>query len=115
MVVAWLFLHVSLTAGTTALALAGGASEADLICTCAHGGDHDSCPMHGKPVDAARCRLQSTQNDLGLALLSTLGVLTLPVATADVVAVISSPLPKGYDATMPGDWTTPPDAPPPRS
>ena len=79
---AWLFVHVSVVAGTTALLLTSGASEADIICTCAHGADHGSCPMHGKPADAARCRLQSTQNDLGLALLSMLGPLTLPVATA---------------------------------
>jgi hypothetical protein len=29
--------------------------------------------------------------------------------------VISAPLPKGYDTTLPLDWTAPPDAPPPRS
>ena len=71
--------------------------------------------MHGKPADEARCRLQSTQNDLGVALLSMLGPLTLPVATLDIVAVISTPLPKGYDDTLPLDWTAPPEAPPPRS
>jgi hypothetical protein len=59
--------------------------------------------------------LQSTQNDLGLALHSMLGPLALPVATVDIVAVISAPLPKGYDVTLPLDWTVPPDAPPPRS
>jgi hypothetical protein len=59
--------------------------------------------------------MQSTQNDLGMALLSMLGPLTLPAATLDIVAVISLPVPKGYDAMMPQDWTAPPDAPPPRS
>jgi hypothetical protein len=59
--------------------------------------------------------LQGAQNDLNLALLSMLVLLTPPVATVDVVAVISAPLPKGYDATLPLDWTAPPDAPPPRS
>jgi hypothetical protein len=71
--------------------------------------------MHRKPADSARCRLQSTQNDRGLALLSMLGPLTLPVATFDIVAVISAPLPKGFDAMRPLDWNVPPDAPPPRS
>jgi hypothetical protein len=112
---AWLLIHVFVTAGTVALLFAGSASEADLICACGHGADHGSCPMHRKPADSARCRLQSTQNDLGLALLSMLGPLTLPVATLDIVAVISSPAAKGYDATLPLDWTSPPDAPPPRS
>ena len=59
--------------------------------------------------------MQSTQDDLGMALLSMFGQLTLPVATVEVVAVISAPIPKGYDATLPLDWTAPPDAPPPRS
>ena len=39
--------------------------------------------MHHKPADAARCRMQSTQTDLGVALLSMLGPLTLPVATVE--------------------------------
>ena len=113
--VAWLLLHVSVVTGTTALLLTSGASTAHNICTCAHGADHGSCPMHRKPAESARCRLQNTQNDVGLALLSMLGPLTLPVATIDIVAVISSPLSRGYDDTMPLDWTAPPDAPPPRS
>jgi hypothetical protein len=71
--------------------------------------------MHGKPADEARCRLQSTRNDLGLALLSMLGPLTLPVVTVNIVAVISAPLPKGYDDRLPLDWIASPDAPPPRS
>jgi hypothetical protein len=112
---AWLLLHVSVVAGTTALLLTTGASEADIICTCAHGADHGSCPMHRTPIDSSRCRLQSTRTDLGVALLSMLGPLTLPASTVDVVAVISLPAPKGYDATLPLDWTAPPDAPPPRS
>jgi hypothetical protein len=110
---AWLFLHVSVV-GTTPLLVAMG-SASDLVCTCVHGADHGSCPMHRKPADSARCRLQSTQNDRGLALLSMLGPLTLPVATFDIVAVISASLPKGFDAMPPLDWNGPPDAPPPRS
>ncbi len=70
--------------------------------------------MHGTPADEARCRLQSTRNDSGVALLSVLGPLTLPAATLETVAVISTPLPGGYDDTSPLDWTAPPDAPPPR-
>ena len=112
---AWLFLHVSVAAGTSVLLIKGGASDADIICTCAHGADHGSCPMHGNPADSTKCRLRSTHSDLGLALLSVLGPLTLPVATADAVAVISARLPKGYDATSLLDWNAPPDAPPPRS
>jgi hypothetical protein len=71
--------------------------------------------MHRKPADSARCRRQSTQTDLGMALLSIFGPLTLPVATVEVVAVILTPISKGYDVTLPLDWTAPPDAPPPRA
>ena len=113
--VAWLFVYLSVVAGTTALLLTSVASEADIICTCVHGDDHGSCPMHRKPADSARCRFQSSQNDLGLTLLSMLGPLTLPVAAFDIVAMISAPAPKGYDATLPQDRTAPPDPPPPRS
>ena len=111
--VAWLLLHVSVVAGTAVLLATSGA-ETDIICTCAHGGDHRSCPMHHKPADSARCRMQGTQSDLATALLSMFGPVTLPVATVEVVALISAPIPKGYAATPPLDWTAPPDAPPPR-
>jgi hypothetical protein len=50
-----------------------------------------------------------------VALISMLGPLTLPVTSVEIVAPISIPLPKGYDGTLPLDWTAPPDAPPPRS
>ncbi|HEY7444923.1 MAG TPA: hypothetical protein VH701_21000, partial [Vicinamibacterales bacterium] len=73
--VAWLFVHVSVVAGTAVLLSMSNASAGDIICTCAHGADHGSCPMHRKPADSARCRLQSTQNDLGLSLISMLGPL----------------------------------------
>jgi hypothetical protein len=109
-----LFLQVSVVAGTAVLLVTSGASEADIICTCGHGADHGSCPMHRKPSDSARCRLQSAQKHFGLALLAMLGPLTLPAVTLDIVAVISSPVPAGYDATLPSDWIIPPDAPPPR-
>ena len=90
---AWLFLHVSVVAGTTVLLVATGSAAPDVVCTCAHGADHTSCRMHHKPADSARCRLQSTQNDLGFALLSMLGP-PLPVSAAIVVAdaTLSRPL-----------------------
>jgi hypothetical protein len=113
--VAWLVFHVSVVAGTTILLATSGATAEEIICTCKHGADHGMCPMHRKPADSAGCRLQSTQSDLSSALLSLFGPLAVPAATADVVAMISAPLPKGYDATLPLDWIAPPDAPPPRS
>ena len=113
--VVWLFLHVSVVAGTTVLLVTGGASEAGIICTCADGDDHGSCPMHGKPADSARCRLQSTQNDLGLALISMLGPLTLPVASATIVADATPSHPIDYQPPLLSDGTLPPDPPPPRS
>jgi hypothetical protein len=59
--------------------------------------------------------MQSTQDDIGIALLSMLGPLTLPAATVGIVPAISAPLAKGYDDRLPLDSTAPPDAPPPRS
>jgi hypothetical protein len=59
--------------------------------------------------------MQSTQHDLGVALLSMLGPLTLPVATVGIAPAVAASLSKGYDARLPLDWTAPPDAPPPRS
>jgi hypothetical protein len=59
--------------------------------------------------------MQSTQRELGAALLSMLAPLTLPVATFDIVPVISPSRLNGYDTRLPLDWTAPPDAPPPRS
>jgi hypothetical protein len=59
--------------------------------------------------------MQSTQNDIGIALLSMLGSLTLPAVTVGIVPAIPAPLAKGYDDRLPLDWTAPPNAPPPRS
>jgi len=112
--VACLFLHVSIVAGTAVLLVASGNSETDIICTCAHGADHGSCPMHRKPANSAGCRLQSTQNDLGLALMSMLGPLTLPVVTATVVADLSPSRAIQYEPPLPSDRNLPPDPPPPR-
>jgi len=110
----WLFLHVSVVTGTTIAVLAAGSSASEIVCTCAHGADHGSCPMHGRPKDSARCRLQSTHDDLGITLLSMLGPLTVPSASSSAIALVS-PIPNGYDTTLPIDWTIPPDPPPPRS
>ncbi len=112
--VAWLFLHVSVVTGTTALLLTTGTAAADIVCTCAHGADHGSCPMHKTSQGSARCRMQSTQNDLGHALFSMLGPLALPPGAATALTVVSAPVPKGYNSTLPSDWAVPPDAPPPR-
>ena len=108
---AWLLLHVT---GTTIVVLGAGSSASEIVCTCAHGNDHGSCPMHGRPKDSARCRLQSTHNDLAMALLSMVGPLTLPSTSTSTIALVSAAIPSGYDTTLPIDWTVPPDPPPPR-
>ena len=113
--VAWLFVHSSVVAATTVLLITTGNAASDVVCTCGHGEDHGMCPMHHRPSDAARCRMQNTQSDLGAALLSMLGPLTLPAAPVGIMPAISAPIAKGYDDRLPLDWTAPPDAPPPRS
>ena len=112
---AWLLLHVSLVAVTTVVLITSGSAASDLVCTCAHGADHTSCPMHHKPVDSARCRLQSTQSDLGFALLSMLGPVTLPVAPATVAADATPSRSIEYQAPLLSDSTLSPDPPPPRN
>lgn len=111
---AWLCLHVTVLAGTTVVLFNRGASEAGIICTCGHGADHGLCTMHRKVADSTRCRLQSTQQDLGVALLSMLGPLTLPAPTATVVADVSPTAAFEYDTPVICDRTVPPDPPPPR-
>lgn len=59
--------------------------------------------------------MQSTQSDLGLALLSMLGPLTLPVAAATVVADATPSRPIEYQPPLLSDGTLPPDPPPPRT
>ena len=110
----WVSLHVLVVTGTTITVLAAGLSMSDIVCTCAEGADHGSCPMHGTRADSTRCRLQSTQDDLGVALMSVLGPMTLPVASTHATADTSPSLLKGYDATLPLEWTVPPESPPPR-
>ena len=111
----WVSLHVLVVTGTTIAVLAAGLSAPDIVCTCAQDGDHGSCPMHGTPADSTRCRLQSTQHDLGVALVSVLGPMTLPVTSTYAMAETSAFLPNGYGAALPLDWTVPPESPPPRS
>jgi hypothetical protein len=111
---ALLLLHVSVIAGPAVLVIATDGAASDVICTCAHGADHGSCPMHHKPADSARCHMQSTQGDLGRALLSMLGPLTMPVATVAVVVDPSPSRPIEYQAPPLLDGAAPPDPPPPR-
>jgi hypothetical protein len=111
---AWLLLHVSVVAGTTVLLVATG-SASDPVCTCGQDGNHGLCPMHHQPADSARCRMQSTHNGLESALLSMLGPLTLPVATATVIADATPSSAIAYQSPLRSNSTFPPDPPPPRS
>jgi hypothetical protein len=111
----WLSLHLMVGTGMTIMVLLSGSATSDIVCTCAHGADHGSCPMHRAPSDSTRCRLQSTSDDLGLAVRSMLGPLALPATPVREVAEASAPVPKGYDSTLPLDWTVPPEPPPPRT
>jgi hypothetical protein len=110
-----LSLHLLVLTGTTVVVLAAGSSTSDIVCTCAHGANHGSCPMHRTPADSARCRMQGAQDDLRVALLSMLADLTLPVASVDAIALTSAPVPQGHDSGLPSGWTVPPVAPPPRA
>jgi hypothetical protein len=74
-------VHLFVVTGTTVIAFTSDAFSSESVCTCAHGADHGSCPMHRTRTDSARCRLQATQDDLSTALMSVLGVLMLPPAS----------------------------------
>jgi hypothetical protein len=108
-----LFFHLSVVAGTAIIAFVLDGSP-DIVCTCANGGDHGSCPMHRKAADSAQCHLQAAQSDLGLALMAALGPLALParapVGTVDVPSLGRT----AYILSSPSDWSAPPDPPPPR-
>lgn len=110
---AWLSVHVLMMTGAVILAFSPGAVP-EMVCTCVHGGDHESCPMHGTPKDSTRCRLQSTQGDPA-TLLGGLGPLVLPVPSNVTTVDASSPGPVGEVSPLPSDWIVPPEAPPPRS
>ena len=114
-VTAWLFLYATVVTGTAALVLDARTSTFNMACTCGHDPDHGSCPMHHQPADRAQCHLRSTQHDLGLALMATLGPLTLPanVIVTDIEAPSAGPA--VYISPSPLDWIAPPDSPPPRT
>jgi len=110
--VAWLCVHVAMT-GTTLAAFAAEASL-EVVCTCAHGADHGSCPMHRTRPDPARCQLTGTDDDLAGALMSVVGPPALPAASGGVSFEAPQAGPAGYLSPRPVDWISPPDTPPPR-
>jgi len=112
---AWLSLHLVVMTGAAVVAFTAGGSVSDIVCTCTHGADHAACPMHGTPKDSTRCRLQSTQDDLGTALMSVLGPLMLPAASHVVTVDAPSFRTIGFGSPFPSNWIVPPDPPPPRS
>lgn len=110
---AWLSLHLLATSGMVLFAFASGGSS-DIVCTCVHGADHTDCPMHGTSKDSTRCRLQSTQDELGIALISVLSPLALPT-TVDAISLDTTShdvIPSS--SPLPSDWLVPPEPPPPR-
>ena len=109
---AWLSVHILAMTGPTILALTSGSS--DLVCTCAHGADHGTCPMHRTRTDATRCQLQGTQNDLG-TVLSLLGPLMLPTSFTAAFLDAAVPYTIPYSSMARADWIVPPEPPPPRS
>jgi hypothetical protein len=108
-------VHLLVATGTAIVAFASGSSLSDIVCTCAHGGDHGSCPMHGTPKDSTRCRLQGTQDDLATALMSVLGPLMLPATSSVATVDAPSPGPILHASPSPSDWIVPPEPPPPRT
>jgi hypothetical protein len=114
-VTAWLFLYAIAVTGTAALVLDSRTSALNMACTCAHDSTHRSCPMHHQPADSARCHLQGTHQDVGLALRAALGPLTLPGNAIVTNVEVPSAGPVTYISPSPLDWVAPPDLPPPRS
>jgi hypothetical protein len=110
----WLSVHLLVLTGTATVAFASATTHSDLTCTCAHGDDHGLCPMHGTPRDAARCRLQGTQDNLANALISLIGPQVLPATSNSAIVDAGSPGPIVDAAPLPLDWIVPPDPPPPR-
>ena len=110
---AWLSLHILVMTGPAILAFTSGAS--DIICTCAHGGDHGTCPMHRTRTDSTRCQLQGTQDDLATVLVSLVGPLMLPTTSTVAFLAPASPHSTRYSSALQADWNVPPESPPPRS
>jgi hypothetical protein len=111
---AWLVAYLLVMSGTVIIAFTAGGSH-DIVCTCVHGDNHESCPMHGASKDSARCRLQSTNHGGDTALIALLAPLVLP--TTSRMAPVDSPSsgPIGARSPAPSDWIIPPEPPPPRS
>jgi hypothetical protein len=101
--------------GPAILAVTLGISPPDIVCTCAHGADHGTCPMHRTRPDSSKCRLQGTQNDLGTVVVSVLGPVALPATSVAASLDRTSRDPIGYLSPLPSDWIVPPEPPPPRS
>ena len=110
--VAWLSVHLLVTAGAVIVAFVSEPS--DIVCTCEHGADHGLCPMHRTPSNSTRCRLQGPQDSLA-ALISVLGPLVLPAASDAFSVDAPAPGLIGYASPLPSDWIVPPELPPPRS
>ena len=111
--VAWLSVHVLTMTGPAILAFTSGSS--DILCTCAHGADHGTCPMHGTRTDSTRCQLQGTQDDLAAAFVSLLGPLMLPTTSTVVFLEGAAPHSIRYSSSLQADWLVPPEPTPPRS
>lgn len=109
---AWLAVHILVMTAPAVLALTSG--SADIVCTCAHGADHGTCPMHGTSTNSTRCRLQGTQGNLA-TVVSLLGPLILPTTFTVVFLDAAAPHSIGYPSLLPADWIVPPEPPPPRS
>jgi hypothetical protein len=99
--------------GTTIAAVAAQTSL-EIVCTCAHGADHGSCPMHRTRTDPTRCQLTGTQGDLAGALTSLLAAVALPAASDLVSVDARSPGVIRYAPPSRANWIVPPEPPPPR-
>jgi hypothetical protein len=111
--VAWLSVHVLVLGGTFVVVSSTGDGH-DIVCTCAHGADHGSCPMHRTSTDLIRCRLQNTQDGLGGALMSLLGPVALPATFHAAAVDAPASRPMGEASPLPFDRIVPPEPPPPR-
>jgi hypothetical protein len=106
--------HLTMPVLTTTLTAAGSEEMRDLECTCNHGSEHGQCPMHHRSTDAARCRLQKAQGDLGLVWGSFMTAAVIPSPSAGLPTPSSSAadsLPSSIDLPA---WSASPDPRPPR-
>ncbi len=85
-----------------------------LECTCDHGDEHATCPMHrSQSGNEAECRLQSTRT-LGLADMMIVVPGVVPESVT-IVARFTSAAVRLRPSSSPRDTFLPPDAPPPRA